>query len=255
MNRFYQSIALLLILFSSCDIATITDAPLTNEETFNLLTILEKSVPVGFHPDLPNSKTYFQGSGVIGYSYHYFDSLGKELVKVGLGPERDTTGFSFFTYSEKGLLIEKKVNILRNQAFPWEVFQYHYNDSDQLKQITRNGNNFELYEYNELGQVVKVNLGGNLQLAEIYIFEYDSMGRVKRQLYKSQIEGDSPLRDWYYEYNSDGLLVSKSIPISDTQKEVMFEYRYDAQNRLVEETEYYPEYGFSLCLRSIIHYA
>ncbi len=73
-------------------------------------------------------------------------------------------------------------------------------------------------------------------------------------MYKSQLEGDSPLRDWYYGYNSDGLLVSKSIPISDTQKEVMFEYRYDSQKRLVEEIEYYPEYGFSFWLRSTIHY-
>jgi hypothetical protein len=91
-------------------------------------------------------------------------------------------------------------------------------------------------------------------LAEIYIFEYDSLGRVKRQLYKSQIDGDSPLRDWYYGYNSDGLLVSKSIPISNTEMGVMFEYRYDAQKRLIEEIEYYPEYGFSLWLRSTIHY-
>ncbi|WP_373495005.1 hypothetical protein [Aquiflexum sp.] len=152
MKRFYQSIVLLYILFSGCELVQSKDEPLSNEATFNL-GILEKAVPVGFHPNLPSYKTHFQGSRVIGYSYHFYDSLGKELVNVGLSVERDTTGFSFFTYSEKGLLIEKRVNILRNQAFPWEVFQYHYNDADQLKQITRNGNNFELYEYNELGQV------------------------------------------------------------------------------------------------------
>jgi hypothetical protein len=254
MKRIYLIITLSLISFSSCELSKITDEPISNETTSNLGAILENAVPLGFHPDLPSSKTYFQGNGVIGHSQHYYDSQGKELLTVGLNPEKDTTGISLFTHSEKGLLIEKRVHSLRNQAFPLEKFEYYYDESDILKQITRNGENFEKYEYNEMGLLEKVILGGNLQLAEIYIFEYDSLGRVKRQLYKSQIDGDSPLRDWYYVYNSDGLLASKSIPISNTEMGVMFEYRYDAQKRLIEEIEYYPEYGFSLWLRSTIHY-
>jgi hypothetical protein len=254
LKKLIQIIFLALIILSGCDFYPNVPDQLVDGTSYDLAAILERTVSAEFHPNLPSSKTYFQGNGVIGHSHHYYDSQSKELLAIGLNPEKDTTGISLFTYSEKGQLTEKSVHSLRNQAFPLEKFEYHYDKSDKLKQITKNGENFEKYEYNEKGQVEKVILGGNLQLAEIYIFEYDSLGRVKRQLYKSQIEGDSPLRDWYYGYNSDGLLVSKSIPISNTEMGMMFEYRYDAQKRLIEEIEYYPEYGFSLWLRNTIHY-
>jgi YD repeat-containing protein len=253
MKGIYRVFVPVLLFLSSCDLDQNVPVQQVNFDSNNLATILDKTVPAGFHSHLPVYKTYYQGTGLIGYSHHFYDELGKELLKIGMNKEKDTTGFTYFNYSESGILLEKKVNYLEN-LYPWDIFKYHYDDSGKLLQVTRNGKNFELYEYNELGQVSKMTLGGNLELAEIYLFEYDSLGRIKRQLYKSQIEGDSPLRDWYYGYNSDGLLVTKSVPYSDTEMGVMFEYKYDEQKRLIEEIENYPEFGFTLWLRTTLHY-
>ena len=82
------------------------------------------------------------------------------------------------------------------------------------------------------GKLMKMTIGPP-PLEDLYIFKNDEMGRISRQIYTDISQADIPLRDWYLGYDENGLLVSKSIPVSESKKRPMFEFQYDTQKRLV----------------------
>ncbi|WP_026969785.1 hypothetical protein [Algoriphagus terrigena] len=242
---------LFLIISSSCSPGP-EDEPLNQDPEIDISAILQKSVAPGQHPTLPSLTTFYQGSEVTGYSHHFYDIEGKPLLEIGFNAQKDTLGLMTFHLTDQGLLNSKAEYSFQNLTHPVTTLEYHYDNAGRLKQISRDGNNFELYEYNTAGQISKISLGSNPGL--FYLFEYDEKGRISRQVYVAEDQYDTPFRDWYFGYDEGGLLISKSVPVSNTERRPMFEYRYDTKKRLVEEIEYYPEHGFALWLWKTLQY-
>lgn len=220
---------------------------------FLLFPEAKQAVPADFHANLPSLTVHYQGTGITGFAHHYYNQKGQSLFDVGFSSEKDTTGYSIYRYGNDGKLQEKIEYNFRILDHPKQEFFYHYNDDGKLRQVTRDGVNFETYEYNAKGQVARIILGP-LPRQEFYRFEYDSLGRISRQFYAALAMPEFPLRDWYYQYNVKGQLTAKMLPITETEMGVMFEYRYDSEGRLSEEIENYPEYGFTPWLSKKLYY-
>lgn len=220
---------------------------------FSISKIFSEAVPADFHANLPSLTVHYQGTGITGFAHHYYNQKGQSLFDVGFSSEKDTTGYSIYRYGNDGKLQEKIEYNFRILDHPKQEFFYHYNDDGKLRQVTRDGVNFETYEYNAKGQVARIILGP-LPRQEFYRFEYDSLGRISRQFYATLAMPEFPLRDWYYQYNETGQLTAKMLPITETEMGAMFEYRYDSEGRLSEEIENYPEYGFTPWLSKKLYY-
>ncbi len=133
--------------------------------------------------------------------------------------------------------------------------KYMYNPDKTLHQITREGGNHFQYKYNESGLVSEIILGPITPQYEAYFFFYDENDRITRQIWGVSDQKESPIRDWHYIYDESGKLLSKSIPVlSYDNLKPMFVYSYDNQDRMIEELELYPEYGFSLFFKTVYRY-
>ena len=223
------------------------------EPLLTLNQLLPKAVPSEDHP---NRITKFQLDTFLGHRDIYYDSQDVELFNVYLNESLDTTGISLLVYSDN-LLIERNYYPKEESGYKLlNTSKYHYNSDRTLHQITREGINYMLYRYNEKGLVSEIVLGPNVNQSEIYYFFYDESDRITRQIWGVSDQEESPIRDWHYIYDVSGKLVSKSIPVLSLDNlKPMFTYSYDNQDRLIEEIELYPEYGFSLYFKTIFSYS
>lgn len=204
----------------------------------------------------PNRVTKFQLDTFLSHRDIYYDSQGKELFDVYLDESLDTTSIVFYVYSD-GLLQEKNSYPKGLTGYNLgKTFKYHYNPDGSLHQITRDGLNHFLYKYNDQGLVSEKILGPFTDQYEAYFFFYDDNSRITRQIWGVSDQQESPIRDWHYIYDESGKLISKSIPVSSIDNlEPMFVYSYDDQDRIIEEVELYPEYGFSPFFKTIYSYS
>lgn len=187
--------------------------------------------------------------------FKFYSKEGQELLDVIIDSNSNDTSHIITYEYELGLLMRKREFLIKSSSEVHQDFQYIYGADQRLKQITRNGKNFELYKYNENGQVESIHLGENLEIADSYKFTYDSNGRIVSQSLMSGLVGDSPLRIWNYVYDNQGMLLAKQVPDKPTNEfKDMFVYKYDNTNKLVEIEELYPEYNFSLWKRTVFTY-
>lgn len=219
--------------------------------TFNQLLL--KAVP---SENKPNRVTVYQLDSFINHKDIYYDSQGNELFNVYFNESLDTTGIALYVYSDN-LLLEKNAYTKGVTGYKLTTtLKYLYNPDRSLHQITREGINHMLYNYNDEGLVSEIVLGPNVNDAEVYYFFYDENGRITRQIWGVSDQQESPIRDWHYIYDASGKLISKSIPVfSIDNLKPMFVYSYDDQDRMIEELALYPEYGFSPYFKTTYSYS
>ncbi|SFT88546.1 hypothetical protein SAMN04489724_2556 [Algoriphagus locisalis] len=223
------------------------------EPQLTLIQLLPKAVP---SDDQPNRVTEFQLDTFLGHRDIYYDSQGNELFNVYLDESLDTTSIVLYVYSDD-LIIEKNIYPKFHTDYKLTVtLKYHYNPDGSLHQITRDGLNHFQYKYNDQGLVSEKILGPFTDQYEAYFFFYDENSRITRQIWGVSDQQESPIRDWHYIYDESGRLISKSIPVSSIDNlEPMFVYSYDDQDRMIEEVELYPEYGFSPYFKTVYSYS
>ncbi|PZX51345.1 hypothetical protein [Algoriphagus chordae] len=244
-----------ILLLASCEVGPKEEDFLEAkiEPYYSLEQLLLKAVP---SENKPNRVTHYQLESFINHNDIYYDSEENELLNVYLNESLDTTSIVLFVYSD-GLLLEKNAYPKDDSGYELtETFKYHYNSDGSLHQITRNGGIHMLYNYNDEALVSEIIFGPNTNLSEGYYFYYDEAGRITRQIWGISDQLESPIRDWHYIYDESGKLISKSIPVSSHDNlEPMFVYSFDNQDRMTEELELYPEYGFSPYFKTIYSYS
>lgn len=240
---------------SSCEVVPQEEDILEskNEPYYSFDQLIQQAIP---SQNKPSRVTRYQMDRFINHKDKYYDSQENELLDIYLTESLDTAGITIYSYSE-GLVQELNHYLKRGLGFYLSsTLKYHYNSENILQQTTRDGENYMLYKYNSLGQIVEILLGPNLNVADVYYYFYDENGRTIRQIWGSQNIEDSPIRDWHYIYDESGKLISKSIPVfPDGNLRPMFLFSFDDQGRMTLEEELYPEYNFSSYFKTFYSYS
>lgn len=248
---------------SSCEISQ-NDNPSPNEAELQneVESLLEGKLfmPAGM---LKSSDNYqADENGIHFKNYSYYDQNGHLILNIGIykGGDRggifgfsegDTTGASTFHY-EEGKLSEMKSFDYKNGSFSFDQsIQYTYDENGRLFQILNSSKEPMItHHYNELGQLQYKKYGKN-QDGEIDEFWYDEQGQTIRHIYWG---GTAPIFDHFFRYDNQGRLEAKETWSGPDNKEDVFRFFYNDEGQLIEELEFYPQYGFEQRFKRVYSY-
>ncbi len=98
-------------------------------------------------------------------------------------------------------------------------------------------------------------ISGVDQEGEKYVYEYDEYNRVSKMTWWGA--GESPIMEYFYRYNVLGQLEAKetwSRSDGGEPKRDAFQYFYNDKGQLIEEKEFYPQWGFEPRYRKTYDY-
>jgi antitoxin component YwqK of YwqJK toxin-antitoxin module len=253
--------ACLLGLFA-CEVSQVEDPDLDGSEVHNEVRALLQAnlfMPSG---KLKSKDNYQSDENGIHFRNHFFyDKNGNPTLTLGVyqGGHKgnpwfvpgDTTGATAFHYSFGKLTEEKSFDFKSgNFSYRGSIF-YNYDSQGRLFQILNSSKEPMItHHYNELGQLQYKKHGKN-QDGEIDEFWYDEQGRTIRHIYWG---GTAPIFDHFYSYDAQGRLEAKETWSGPDNKEDVFRFFYNEKGQLVEEIEFYPQYGFEQRFKRVYSY-
>lgn len=244
-------------------------------------TVQEDPVPVEEIEEtvIFDNEELFTPSGLLGYIYTYqfndkdysyksrrfYDEKNRNIIRIAMLPEGDTTGLSKNIYDDQDRMVERKsyyYSGIRNQYLRYE---YIFENGGQIEKVIshspdRPSRFFYQNIYDEQGRLIEKQFTED-RYGEKYMFEYEG-DRIRAMLWtsgKNENDDTKPIvLGHLYRYNEKGLLVAKEYfktrKIPETGEGNMFEYEYDKHGRLIEEREYVPTQGFAPLLRKTYEY-
>ncbi|MFD2037337.1 hypothetical protein ACFSKL_21240 [Belliella marina] len=244
---------LFLATFSGCEI----NSDLDLENAALILSDVREILKGELHtPDgkLKSIDSYqFESENHVGRQDWYYDETGKVVMTLGIS-ENDTSGVSIYIYNGSGLLVQRKSFQKINGDFEYDasIFLEYDGNGKLISELNSDKKLIRNHSYNENGLLVLTQYGEN-QNMEKEIYEYDEFDRVLKYTY---IGGeDSPILLFYYRYNSLNQLEAKeAYGPGSSEREDAFQYFYNDSGQLIEEKEYYPEWGFEPRFRKTYKY-
>lgn len=177
---------------------------------------------------------------------HYYDTEGKLTLSVQLIDEQDTGSVFLYDYDSKGRQISESWYDLKDGKYVlWQKLKKFYDQNGNLDfETIIEGVPARSYTYGPDGKLWKI-LMGDAKNGDCHIFDYGDDGRVSTMTWGDCAGASSPIMKYHYRYNVLGLLEAKeALQTGAIQREDAFQYFYNEKGQLIEEKEYYPQYGF-----------
>jgi hypothetical protein len=251
MKRIYHIFALLVFLVSSCEFGQPEQEPIFDEVKLALFGTL-------FTPEGKlKSKYDFQEFHIpLGRMDYYYDELGKLKLSVGIKPNNDSSSVFLYDYDQHGNQVA--VNVYFKEEGKYILSSKTLKEYDEMGRIISEKNSGSVakrtYLYDEAGFLITIIFAGDLTGGECHLFYPDDQNRTARMVWGNCIEGDTPIMEYFYWYNEKGLLEAKETWDGPSSKKDAFQYFYNELNQMIEEKEYYPQWGFVPRNRSTYEY-
>lgn len=253
MKKYIQILTLFLISLFSCEITQKIEPgvdPMFLDEVRDVLKG-ELFTPKGKLKSIDSFQFEFENH--VGRQDWYYDESGKVVLTSGTN-ENDTTWVSLYFYNGSGLLVQKKSFQKRDGDFEYvgSIFLEYDVNGKLVRELNRDKKLIRSHSYNEKGLLVLTQYGENQDM-EKEIYDYDEFDRVFK--YTLIGGGDSPILLYYYRYNSLNQLEAKeAYGLGSSIREDAFRYFYNESSQLIEEKEFYPEWGFEPRFRKTYTY-
>ncbi|MBT0810693.1 hypothetical protein KIH41_05310 [Litoribacter ruber] len=226
-------------------------------------------------PEGQLSKTLYyhnmDNSSLRNYVEHLYNSVGREVLRLQLSPERDTISVSVLNYDHQNLLSEiiiyshpsavgsPEPTEGRMGKLVWTRTVYQFFDDDrrlssiELETHYRERELWRTFAY-ENDLLKRTNYYNQEEIIAYYQYEYENGLKIKESLYEAPF--DAARQDWFIHYNDQGLMRAKSTLLMMPPGEMgdVFEYEYDELGRLTEEREYGINWGLPLLARKRLEY-
>lgn len=213
---------------------------------------LRKALRENLHTPLGELKRILSYQGQFsGRSDYYYDQNDNvSLIFMLNEAGNDTSSVRLYLYDELGKLIKENSYIVVKEGYKLGAIKnYLYDEHGKLIQIV-NAENENIFKnhFNEKGQLIKTELGNHSEV-EFYLYEYDDQNRISK--FQWMGGGSSPIMEYFYRYNEKGLLEAKEagapiqVPDGEQRKDA-FKYFYNDKDQLIHESEYYPQWDFTL---------
>jgi hypothetical protein len=251
MKRIYQLISPILLFLSGCELEQNTDVPILDEVRLALAETLY--TPEG----KLKSKFDFQEFHIpLGRMDYYYDASGQLKLSVGIKPNNDTASVFLFDYDQRGYQVA--VNAYSKEEGKYILSSKTLKEYDEMGRIITEKNTGSVakrtYLYDESGFLFTIIFAGDLTGGECHSFYTDDQKRTARMVWGNCIEGDTPIMEYFYRYNESGLLEAKETWDGLSGKKDAFQYFYNELDQMVEEKEFYPQWGFVPRNRSTYEY-
>jgi hypothetical protein len=243
MKKSFHFFTILLISVLSCEVSNEVGPEVDPINLNEVREILKEKL---YTPEgkLKHIDSYqFEFESHVGRQDWYYDETGKVVLTLGIS-ENDTTGVSLYFYNGSGLLVQKKSFYKRNGYFEYveSVFMEYDENGWLVRELNSDKKLIRSHSYNGSGLLVLTQYGENQDM-EKEIYEYDEFDRVLKYTYIGG--GVSPIPLYYYRYNSLNQLEAKeAYGLGSNIREDAFRYFYNDSGQLIEEKEYYPQWGF-----------
>lgn len=253
MKKYIQILIFFLISLSSCEVNQEIDPEIDPIILDEVREVLKEEL---YKPEgkLKSIDSYqFEFENHVGRQDWYYDETGKVILTLGTY-ENDTSGVSLYIYNGSGLLVQRKSFQKRNGDFEYEgsMFLEYDGNGKLVRELNRGKKLIRSHSYNEKGLLVLTQYGENQDM-EKEIYEYDEFDRLFK--YTLIGGGDSPILLYYYRYNSLNQLEAKeAYGLGSSEREDAFQYFYNDSGQLIEEKEYYPQWGFEPTFRKTYEY-
>ncbi|MDO6437513.1 hypothetical protein Q4534_08855 [Cyclobacterium sp. 1_MG-2023] len=188
----------------------------------------------------------------------YYDEAGKELLKVRI-KDFDTTRVYLNEYLENGALNRTSVFGSGAEGLFFDFdFQRFYEDDGRTIRVEqgRDGKfkEYERFEFDDLGRKITYRRGDD-EIFELYEYYYnDEEDRKIREEHFREWGMENPFYRYKYFYNERDLLIARSLKIISPEYRPAFEYKYDSNDRLIEEITNDLYFGTQAVERKIFDY-
>ncbi|MFN3999768.1 hypothetical protein [Algoriphagus sp.] len=186
------------------------------------------------------SESFYYGPNTLQYrTDFYYDSQGRELLRVGIQDE-DTTAVYLNEYLEDGKLDQTGMYSLGPAGFVFtHYFKRFYENNGQTINVLigRDGNfsQHEQFKLDERGRKISYRRGTETayDLHE-YFYANDQSTQIIEEHYL-QSGMTEPFYRYRYDYDEQDLLFAKSLQLLGPEYRPAFEYNYDEKGNLIEE--------------------
>lgn len=251
MKRIYHIFAPLVFFVSSCELSQPEQEPIFDEVKLALSEAL--FTPVG----KLKSKYDFQEFHIpLGRMDYYYDASGKLKLSIGIKPDNDSSSVFLYDYDQRGNQVATRWYSKEDGKFIlWSKTVKEYDEMGRIiAEKNKEGDTQRTFLYDESGFLITIILAGDLTGGECHIFYADDQNRIARLVWGNCIEGATPIMEYFYRYNENGLLEAKETWDGPSGKKDAFQYFYNELDQMVEEKEYYPQWGFVPRNRSTYEY-
>jgi hypothetical protein len=243
----------------SCEVTDSQDSlPLTLEEKLKEVMNMPRDFPSG---KLSSVVVYGGDSEQVHATREiYYPAIGNISVHVIRDRNQDTVGIGLNYFRAELLETSHFFNYENGKPVWWSTKEYQYLSGNLVDKIfstsaTKERSLLAQYRYNSQNLLTQIEYP-NENVAELAVYEYDSLGRISREWKTALGQEESKIDYLVYQY-SEGLLVAKESGIRgiiSEDRQDAFQYFHDAQGRVIMQKEFDPYFGFQQKSRSEFFY-